>query len=63
MKVIIVLAAIVTITIAFPQTPDSTATVVRNENNNIGVGDFTSQYVYFSFFSKEFSNSNQMQCH
>ncbi|XP_031616478.1 flexible cuticle protein 12-like [Contarinia nasturtii] len=44
MKVIIAFAAIVAIAIAFPQAPDSTATVLKNENSNIGVGDYHSQY-------------------
>lgn len=50
MKSFIVLAALVAIAAAFPspQSPDSTAVVLTNENNNIGVGDFQSRYLPFN---------------
>lgn len=40
MKAFIVLAALVAIAAAFPQTPESTAQVLSHENTNIGVGEF-----------------------
>lgn len=46
MKSVIVFAALIAFAVAFPQTQDSQAVVITNENNNIGVGDFQSRYLY-----------------
>lgn len=40
MKAFIVFAALFAIALAAPQNPDAQATILVNENNNIGVGDF-----------------------
>lgn len=50
MKAFIVFAAIVAVALAAPQhNPDAQATVITQENTNIGVGDFQSRYVFTSF--------------
>lgn len=40
MKSFIIFASFIVFAIAFPQSDDSAAVVITNENNNIGVGEF-----------------------